>query len=279
MTKNIVGIILLIAVLVLTYHNVTLSERYDMLEKRVEMQNKKSMRDSAISTSNGMILEKYVSANYNEKEGKIDICIELVPAEQREKAKMVIICNDQELNMERKGNAYYCIVSLLPNVLCKITKITQILDYDTESVDLLWTIRPCELVFPECESTYSGRGGKSEDGTTYSFSGTIEWLVFDPNILQDQVLSAYLIEQVDGEEIGRDSIHMRYNSGSYTGKKNIKISVNEKEEIKYILVLEFENGIILKHNSLKIDGTDLSHFYFNQGTEVSSSDFGWELTM
>ena len=33
MTKNIVGIILLIAVLVLTYHNVTLSERYDMLEK------------------------------------------------------------------------------------------------------------------------------------------------------------------------------------------------------------------------------------------------------
>ena len=73
MTKNIVGIILLIAVLALTYHNVTLSERYDMLEKRVEMQNKKSMRDSAISTSNGMILEKYVSANYNEKEGKIDI--------------------------------------------------------------------------------------------------------------------------------------------------------------------------------------------------------------
>ena len=56
-------------------------------------------------------------------------------------------------------------------------------------------------------------------------------------------------------------------------------SVNEKEEIKYILVLEFENGIILKHNSLKIDGTDLSHFYSNQGTEVSSSDFGWELTM
>lgn len=33
MTKNIVGIILLIAVLALTYHNVTLSERYDMLEK------------------------------------------------------------------------------------------------------------------------------------------------------------------------------------------------------------------------------------------------------
>jgi len=70
MTKNIVGIILLIAVLALTYHNVTLSERYDMLEKRVEMQNKKSMRDSAISTSNGMILEKYVSANYNENKEK-----------------------------------------------------------------------------------------------------------------------------------------------------------------------------------------------------------------
>ena len=72
---------------------------------------------------------------------------------------------------------------------------------------------------------------------------------------------------------------MRYNSGSYSGKKNIKISVNEKEEIEYILMLEFESGITLKHKSLKIDGTDLSHFYSNQGTEVSSSDFGWELTM
>ena len=270
---------LLMAILLLVCQNLTLSKRLEALEEQVETRSQEMMRNSVIHDTNGMILEKYLSANYDEQQGSIDLWIELVPAEQSEDSSLYLVCNGQKTAMQRRGTTYLYRTSVSPDSLCMVTEVIQVSASDVKNAALQWTIRPCELVFPRCESSYCGRGGVGKGGEGYQYSGTITWKTISSNILRAQVVSAQLIQMADGEEIERKEVRARQDKSGYHGEKKFRVSVTEGQTIEYLLVLTLDNGVLLKHTALRIEGEGPSQFYCNQGTEVSSTDFGWSVIL
>ena len=156
-----------------------------------------------------------------------------------------------------------------------------------QTASLGWVINTKDMIFPQVESTYYGKGKSVPAGEPATFSGTIECTVSWPGILREEIVDAELIKRINGQACDSHSLRVRDMEEGSVLKGRFTAAPTEEEPVTYLVHITLDSGLELQgirhtvepllasglelyHTALDLPQPGVEHFMCNLKTEVYS---------
>lgn len=134
---------------------------------------------------------------------------EVSPVEKSEELQVVLTCQGKAFPLTRTGSRFMGELEVPADTVCRISQVTVTSGQAVQTASLGWVINTKNMIFPQVESTYYGKGKSVPAGEPATFSGTIECTVSWPGILREEIVDAELIKRVNGQACDSHSLRVR----------------------------------------------------------------------
>lgn len=249
---------------------------YAMQKQYMDLQNAcnqkmEEVRNAALLwESNGLLEESFVSGTFCEESGTAQLFIEVSPVEKSEELQVVLTCQGQAFPLTRTGSRFRGELEVPADTVCRISQVTVTSGQAVQTASLGWVINTKEVIFPQVESTYYGKGKSVPAGEPATFSGTIECTVSWPGILREEIIDAELIKMVNGQACDSHGLRVRDTEEGSALKGRFAAAPTEEEPVTYLVHITLASGLELYHTALDLPQPGVEHFLCNLKTEVYS---------
>lgn len=183
-----IAILLLVLGFVLLYY--TMQKQYMEFQNTCN-QKMEEMRNTALLwESNGLLEDSFVSGTFCAESGTAQLYIEVSPVEKSEELQVVLTCQGKAFPLTRTGSRFMGELEVPADTVCRISQVTVTSGQAVQTASLGWVINTKDMIFPQVESTYYGKGKSVPAGEPATFSGTIECTVSWPGILREEIVDS-----------------------------------------------------------------------------------------
>lgn len=263
-----IAILLLVLGFVLLYY--TMQKQYMEFQNTCN-QKMEEMRNTALLwESNGLLEDSFVSGTFCAESGTAQLYIEVSPVEKLEELQVVLTCQGKAFPLTRTGSRFMGELEVPADTVCRISQVTVTSGQAVQTASLGWVINTKDMIFPQVESTYYGKGKSVPAGEPATFSGTIECTVSWPGILREEIVDAELIKRVNGQACDSHSLRVRDMEEGSVLKGRFTAAPTEEEPVTYLVHITLASGMELYHTALDLPQPGVEHFMCNLKTEVYS---------
>ena len=248
-----IAILLLVLGFVLLYY--TMQKQYMEFQNTCNQKMEELRNTALLWESNGLLEDSFVSGTFCAESGTAQLYIEVSPVEKSEELQVVLTCQGKAFPLTRTGSRFMGELEVPADTVCRISQVTVTSGQAVQTASLGWVINTKDMIFPQVESTYYGKGKSVPAGEPATFSGTIECTVSWPGILREEIVDAELIKRVNGQACDSHSLRVRDMEEGSVLKGRFTATPTEEEPVTYLVHITLASGLELYHTALDLPPT------------------------
>ena len=191
------------------------------------------------------------------------------PVEKSEELQVVLTCQGKAFPLTRTGSRFRGELEVPADTVCRISQVTVTSEQAVQTASLGWVINTKDMIFPQVESTYYGKGKSVPAGEPATFSGTIECTVSWPGILREEIVDAELIKRINGQACDSHSLRVVIWRKGACSREGLRRR-HERSILHLPCPYTLDSGLELYHTALDLPQPGVEHFMCNLKTEVYS---------
>ena len=242
-----IAILLLVLGFVLLYY--TMQKQYMEFQNTCNQKMEELRNTALLWESNGLLEDSFVSGTFCAESGTAQLYIEVSPVEKSEELQVVLTCQGKAFPLTRTGSRFMGELEVPADTVCRISQVTVTSGQAVQTASLGWVINTKDMIFPQVESTYYGKGKSVPAGEPATFSGTIECTVSWPGILREEIVDAELIKRVNGQACDSHSLRVRDMEEGSVLKGRFTATPTEEEPVTYLVHITLASGLELYHTA------------------------------